>query len=427
MPKCFLIAIPVHRARAAIGAMTNAAGTSSMSRSTSTRHFFWFGIAICLLLAAFTWQRNPTKLRSVFQRHQDRKTGSHSPLTSAGDTHATVTLPTACAPAGNISSPSPVRDGIGVPSITERTAFGNYYLSLSGVNGSDKLLKYTCRFTEDHSWPHTPGNPGELAIVSLLSASVPSLLLDYILGLEVLGTSLDRFAPKSVPRVLMVLEGTDCDELCMRRLHDTGWRICHAPPIKPPRPSDFARFKDQFVKLLMWNMVQYKRVVYMDADTLAVGRLERLLATPVSMASNEPLAVAQDIFNGKWVDGFNMGVAVIPTNRTEFVRLFNLLESDSVEYESTMSEQGFLSVIYKNVWTKLAFEDNANLAAWLWDKSLWQSKKSDIRLVHFTMEKGWKIDSKSKYAEIGRLWKDTRDLLFARRLTSIDTYDLAFV
>ena len=317
--------------------------------------------------------------------------------------------------------------GSGPPGEAERKAFASYSESLRAL-GADtyaKLNQYTCRFVEDHSAPSTPYNPTDVAIVSLLSASVASLRERYVLGLEVLGSSLEKHAPKDIPRVLMLLEGTPCDELCIRRLHDTGWRICHVPHINPPHPSDFQRFKDQFVKLAMWNMVQYRRIVYMDADTLAVGNLSRLLSTNVSVASRAPLAVAQDISAGRWVSGFNMGVAVIPTNRSEFVRLFDLVTSDAVTYQRTMSEQGFLSVVYKGLWRKLAFEDNANLAAWLWDRALWLRKRSEIRLVHYTMEKGWEITAKSSYAEIGKHWTQTRDLLCTRRCKSASTCGLA--
>lgn len=41
---------------------------------------------------------------------------------------------------------------------------------------------------------------------------------------------------------------------------------------------------------------------------------------------------ARDIRNGVWQDGFNMGVAAIQPNITEYNRLLELLISDKLEY-----------------------------------------------------------------------------------------------
>lgn len=305
------------------------------------------------------------------------------------------------------------------PSPEELKAYGSYYERVGKEDGGSLRKKFQCQFSLDNTWPATPDKPEPVAILSMLSATVPSLLKDYVVGLEVLGYSLFEHCPSNVHRIVMLLEGSPCEKTCQDRLHDAGWKICTAPKVVPPHPSDFPRFRDQFVKLVLWNMVQYKTIVYMDADTLAVGSLDRLLGTEVGLSKKRPMAVAQDISAAKWVNGFNMGVAVIPTNGTEFVRLHRLMAGDKVKYRQDMSEQGFLNAVYGNAWVRLKFEDNANLAAWIWDKKQWKAKASDICVVHYTMEKGWQIKGRSAYLEIGKYWWDRRASVCAERCSQV--------
>ena len=42
------------------------------------------------------------------------------------------------------------------------------------------------------------------------------------------------------------------------------------------------RYREQFTKLVLWNMTSFERILYMDSDTLAVGDVSPMLTEPSS-------------------------------------------------------------------------------------------------------------------------------------------------
>jgi len=92
-------------------------------------------------------------------------------------------------------------------------------------------------------------------------------------------------------------------------VNNSNWKICQVDKI-PPRdePNTFPRFRDQFTKLILWNMTEFRSVVYFDSDTFVINNIEPLLVIYKKFNDSHKIAVTQDIRNGKWVDTFNMGI-----------------------------------------------------------------------------------------------------------------------
>ena len=68
-----------------------------------------------------------------------------------------------------------------------------------------------------------------------------------------------------------------------------------------------------------------------------------------------------------------------------------------------MSEQGFLNVIYKDMWGDFGFRNNANLAAYSDDLSLWRQQETQgINVIHYTMNKPW--DCGPAYETVCAIW-----------------------
>lgn len=61
-------------------------------------------------------------------------------------------------------------------------------------------------------------------------------------------------------RVLLVLNGRKYSSRVLQQAQSAGWILKWVDPITPPHPSKFPRFVDQFAKLHLWNMVEYKQV-----------------------------------------------------------------------------------------------------------------------------------------------------------------------
>ena len=190
-----------------------------------------------------------------------------------------------------------------------------------------------------------------------------------------------------------------------KKLEDAGWTFVRLPRI-PPRNEDatFPRFRDQFTKLHFWNMTDYERVIYFDSDCLVVGEITELITMNIT---SKPLWVTRDLRGARWVDAFNMGVFVVAPSRTEFERLLKDKDDPRVEFESTMSEQGFLNVIYQGNWGEIGFRNNANLAVYTDDRPYWDRHEAmGINVVHFTMSKPWQCSD--PYQAICELWSEEK-------------------
>jgi alpha-N-acetylglucosamine transferase len=185
-----------------------------------------------------------------------------------------------------------------------------------------------------------------------------------------------------------------------------SWKICQVDRI-PPRDekNTFPRFRDQFTKLILWNMTEYKAVVYFDSDTFVIGNINKLLNIYKTLENTEyKIAVTQDIRAGEWMKAFNMGIFSIKPNKTEFNRLIRLKNDYNFTFEVEMSEQGFLNEAYRNQWFDFGFENNANLAVYSQKRQFWNEHEPNINVIHYTMNKPW--DCSSEYMKICDKWKN---------------------
>ena len=107
--------------------------------------------------------------------------------------------------------------------------------------------------------------------MALLAASTPGSLTSYSLGLRVLGKSVFDHAP-SVPRYLMVAAGTKMSEV-------EGWKTCQ--PNNISHATKVSRWRHTFQKYTIFALVQFQRLLFLDADTLVVGSLEELWRWPI--------------------------------------------------------------------------------------------------------------------------------------------------
>jgi hypothetical protein len=129
-----------------------------------------------------------------------------------------------------------------------------------------------------------------------------------------------------------------------------GWTVCQVKRISPrDEGGTYPRFRDQFTKLVLWKIAQYKAHVYFDSDTFIVGNIDDLLASHRKLDNEKyRLGVTRDIRASVWQETFNMGVFVVKPSLDEFNRLMALKANRNFKFETAMSEQGFLNVVYKD-------------------------------------------------------------------------------
>lgn len=151
--------------------------------------------------------------------------------------------------------------------------------------------------------------------------------------------------------------------------------------------------------------MQYKSNIYFDADTFVIGNIDELFKVHHRLSDDKyRIGVTRDIRFGKWRETFNMGLFVIKPNFEEYLNLIKLMNDETLKYEFAMSEQAFLNVIYKDKWLEIGFEYNVNLAAYFHQRKYWNERESNIRVIHYTLEKPWKCSK--RYDKVCAKWKN---------------------
>ncbi len=169
---------------------------------------------------------------------------------------------------------------------------------------------------------------------------------DYITGVEVLGYSLQRINIQA-DRILFYISNR-LNQSTLDRCQKAGWYLWAVERINPPRFAIiYRRFYDQYTKLRIWSMIDYDRVLYLDADTLVIQNINELLIGTIYEDNQDGLLGAvEDVWQGKIGPNFNAGVLLIRPNKTIFedmlVKMHNM-----AAYGSYWAEQAFLNWYFK--------------------------------------------------------------------------------
>jgi alpha-N-acetylglucosamine transferase len=223
---------------------------------------------------------------------------------------------------------------------------------------------------------------GPFGCVSLVTTD------SYVVGAVVLGESIRRSGWK---HDTLVLVAPEVSPAARERLAATWNRVIpveHVPNPFPPNPKR-TRFQTTFTKLRIWEQTGYRRLVYLDADTLVVGSIDELLERPRFAAA--PCM---------WLpDYFNAGVLVIEPSAEVFADMLSRLGTFPIYDES---DQGFLNVYFREWFTadaswRLPAKFNLSQFTWMYAPS-WTWTFPDLRVLHYTKQKPWQYRSR-----IGRL------------------------
>jgi hypothetical protein len=241
----------------------------------------------------------------------------------------------------------------------------------------------------------------ELAVWSMISDDH----LKYAVGAAKLLKSLDIHSgaftsngKRKFDALIMMLAEKPLESRVRVYLESVGWRICQVSRIAPrDEANTYGRFRDQFTKLNLWLATEYTANYYLDADTLIVSSLVSNTSASNFFNLHKRLGhlkigATRDFRGHSWQMTFNMGVFVLKPNRSEFARLIRLKNDPQFKFETTMSEQGFLNVVYEKQWFDIGFENNANLVVYKRANEYWRDRSNAIRVIHFTMVKPWACD-----------------------------------
>lgn len=141
-----------------------------------------------------------------------------------------------------------------------------------------------------------------------------------------------------------------------------------------------------FTKIELWRQTQFSKIVYLDADVVAVRAPDELLSLDADFAA------APDV---GWPDIFNSGVMVLRPNREDYYALRDLAEKGA-SFDG--ADQGLLNSYFKN-WYRLSFTYNCTPTSSYQYLPAYKHFESSISLLHFIgFQKPW---NRSRFAAFG--------------------------
>lgn len=210
----------------------------------------------------------------------------------------------------------------------------------------------------------------------------------YAPGVEVLGQSLAETGTR-VPRILLVT--ADVTSSARKGLERLGWQLRDVEPIANPKPRSeylFERFAGVFTKLRAWQLTEFERVVFLDADTLVLQNVDDLFERP-------EFAAAPDFF---MPDRFNSGVMVLRPSEATFSRMVAELALAS-SYDG--GDQGFLNTFFAH-WYAMPAANRLpvgyNMAHFIYQfmkghPAAAAALQREAKILHYMVQKPWKARS----------------------------------
>ncbi|AES61240.1 putative glucuronosyltransferase [Medicago truncatula] len=222
----------------------------------------------------------------------------------------------------------------------------------------------------------------EVAYASLLYGD------EFLLGVRVLGKSI-RDTRSNKDMVVLVSDGVS--DYAKNLLKADGWIVEKISLLENPNQVRPKRFWGVYTKLKIFNMTNYNKVVYLDADTIVVRNIEELFKCGKFCA------------NLKHSERLNSGVMVVEPSTT----LFNDMMSKVKTLPSyTGGDQGFLNSYYSGFPNAHVFEPdlsqeiletrpvpemerlstlyNADVGLYMLANK-WMVDEKELRVIHYTL------------------------------------------
>ena len=218
---------------------------------------------------------------------------------------------------------------------------------------------------------------------------------DYVTGALALARSLERvgtgfplivLATASAGPGLEQLEAEGCRIVEVSRLplstdfdmrHNRQAQHAAAPFGKGQKPG-FHDPLDNFAKLRLWQLERYERIVFLDADTIVIKPIDKLMGYPEFSAAPNLYESLADFHR------LNSGVFVARPDQRTFDAMLARLDDGETFWRRT--DQTFLETFFRD-WHGLPWTMNALQYAYLNLPGLWHWPA--IRVVHYQYEKPW--------------------------------------
>lgn len=211
---------------------------------------------------------------------------------------------------------------------------------------------------------------------------------EFVLGVRVLGKSI-RVTGSKKDMVVLVSDGVS--DYAKKLLQADGWIVEMISLLANPNQVRPKRFWGVYTKLKIFNMTNYKKVVYLDADTIVVKSIEDLFKCQKFCA------------NLKHSERLNSGVLVVEPSEA----LFNdMMAKVKILPSYTGGDQGFLNSYYSDFPNAHVFDPsvsvevlnsrpppkmerlstlyNADVGLYMLANK-WMVDESELRVIHYTL------------------------------------------
>ena len=269
---------------------------------------------------------------------------------------------------------------------------------------------------------------------------------NYLVGVRVLRASLEKVGSAD-PLVVMVTEGIDAAS--RQAVRDDGCLVREVEPLRPgsTRPDHYAnaRFAEVWTKLAAWQLTEYERVVFLDADMLVTQNMDELFSLPLPSGAIaachacrcNPNRIASypadwipenchythfgDIVRGESVvDNYlNGGFLVLEPDREVFEDMADKLAAVDDMSRYPFAEQDFLNDYYRDRWVPLPYIYNALKTLPFQHPSLWDT--ADVKNIHYIIDKPWEqpLHPDDRYYPVNKLWWDVAATTSAARVSAV--------
>lgn len=217
---------------------------------------------------------------------------------------------------------------------------------------------------------------------------------DYVLGARALARSLIMCQSRYPLTVLTVddfeglteLQALGCHILPsaelplsddFRNRHSRQAQHTTAPFTKGSKPQ-FHNPLHNFIKLRLWELDSYQKVVFLDADTLVIQNIDRLFGYPEFAAAPNLYESLADFHR------LNSGVFVAEPSRYTYDAMLARLDQPDTFWRRT--DQTFLETYFPD-WHGLPYIYNTLQYVWFNLPQLWDWRS--VRVVHYQYEKPW--------------------------------------
>lgn len=157
---------------------------------------------------------------------------------------------------------------------------------------------------------------------------------------------------------------------------------------------------DNFCKLRLWQLTDYERLVFLDADTLMVRPCDKLFAYPEFSAAPNLYEGLQDFHR------LNSGVFVAQPSQDTYAHMIAALDAPGAFWKRT--DQTFLEAYFPD-WHGLPYTYNCLQYVYFNMPELWRWE--NLHLIHYQYEKPWQADHPriDKLRPLVELWHHVND------------------